>query len=149
MPKTKLQLMAERAIAGDQEALDYLELQQSTVEWSYTSAPSWETLCCNYNFCAHIFVVATKLNLDTLRRTSCFALQSMTWITRHHHQRELPSIATTCTVEHLANIMSILLADVLPSHLNKSEDFETSSSSLSESEEEEPSPKNIKKTEKN
>ena len=140
--KTKLQIMAEQAIAGDQEAPDCLNLEESTVELSNTSVLTWETLCCNCNYCTHVFVLATHLNLNTLRRTSRFALQSMAWITRRHHQRELPTIATTCTVEHLANIMSMVLAHVPPSHLNKNEDFDLSSSL--ELEEEEPTPKKIK-----
>ena len=120
------------------------------MEWSNISTLTRETLHCNYNFCVHVFVVDTKLNLHTLHRTSRFALQSMNWIARRHHQQELPSIATTCTVEHLANIMSIVLADVPPSHLNKSEDFDSSSSSSSSSEssEEDPSPKKTKQKNK-
>ena len=144
MPKTKLQIMAQRAIEGDKEALDYLCLEKSTVTWQTATTLTWETLCSNYNFCAHVLVVASQLNLHTMRRTSRYALQSLTWIARHHYRRELPTIATTCTVEDLAEMMVAVLEDVPPSNLNKEEDVDSSSSS--ESEEEEPAPKKIKKT---
>ena len=146
MSKTKLQIMAQRAIEGDQEALDYLKLDESTVKKTTASTLTWETLCANYNFCAHVLVVDSQLNLNTMHRTSHYALQSLTWIARHHYRSELPTIATTCSVEDLAEIMAAVLDHVPPSHLNKNEDVESSSTSeLEEEEEEEPAPKKIKK----
>ena len=134
--------MAQRAIDGDQEALDYLDLEESDVKWTTASTLTWDTLCGNYNYCAHVLVVATHLQLDTMRRTSRYALQSLTWIARHHYNRELPPIATTCRVEDIAEMMALIIDDV-PPHLNKDEDFD---SATSESEEkEEPAPKKMKK----
>ena len=145
MPKTKLQIMAQRAIDGDEEALVYLDLEESDVKWTTASTLTWETLCGNYNYCAHVLVVATHLQLDTMRRTSRYALQSLTWIARHHYNKELPPIATTCCVEDIAEMMALVLEDVPPPHLNKAEDFD---SATSESEEkEEPTPKKMKKKE--
>lgn len=72
--------MAQRAIEGDQEALDYLDLEESDVKWTTASTLTWETLRGNYNYCAHVLVVATHLKLDTMHRTSRYALQSLTWI---------------------------------------------------------------------
>ena len=104
--------MAQRAIEGDQEALDYLDLEESDVKWTTASTL---TLCGNYNYCAHVLVVATHLKLDTMHRTSRYALQSLTWITRHHHyNKELPPIATTCRVEDLVEMMALIIDDVPP-----------------------------------
>lgn len=114
MPKTKLQIMAQRAIDGDQEALDYLDLEESDVKWTTASTLTWDTLCGNYNYCAHVLVVATHLKLDIMRRTSRYALQSLTWIARHHYNRELPPIATTCRVEDIAEMMALIIDDVPP-----------------------------------
>ena len=140
MPKTKLQIMAQRAIDGNQEALDYLDLEESDVKWTTASTLTWETLCGNYNYCAHVLVVATHLKLDTMCTTSCYALQSLTWIARHHYNKELPPIATTCRVEDIAQMMALIIDDVPPPHLN---------SATSESEEkEEPAPKKMKKKKK-
>ena len=78
-----------------------------------------------------------------MRRTSRYALQSLTWIARHHYKKELPPVATTCTVEDLAEMMAAIVDQVPPPHLNRAEDV-TASSSGSESEE--PASKKIKKT---
>lgn len=137
--------MAQRAVEGDEEALQYLSLEESDVKWTTASTLTWETLCANYNYCAHVLVVATHLKLDVMRRTSRYALQSLTWIARHHCKKELPPIATTCTVEDLAGMMAAIVDQVPPPHLNRAEDV-TASSSESESEEEEPASKKIKKT---
>ena len=136
MPKTKLQIMAQRAVEGDEEALDYLSLQESQVNWTTASTLMWETLCANYNYCAHVLVVATQLQLHVMRRTSRYALQSLTWIARHHYKKELPPVATNCTVEELAEMMAAIADEVPPPHLNRAEDVTASSSSESESEEE-------------
>ena len=137
--------MAQRAVEGDEEALQYLSLEESDVKWTTASTLTWETLCANYNYCAHVLVVATHLKLDVMRRTSRYALQSLTWIARHHYKKELPPIETTCTVEDLAGMMAAIVDQVPPPHLNRAEDV-TASSSESESEEEEPASKKIKKT---
>ena len=114
MPKTKLQIMAQRAIDGDQEALDYLDLEESDVKWTTASTLTWETLCGNYNYCAHVLVVATHLKLDTMRRTSRYALQSLTWIARHHYNKELLPIATMCRVQAMVEMMALIIDDVPP-----------------------------------
>ena len=36
----------------------------------------------------------------------------MSWIARQHYQCEFPSITTTCTIDSLASIMSVVLQDV-------------------------------------
>ena len=145
MPKTKLQIMAQRAVEGDEQALDYLSLQESVVNWTTASTLTWETVCANYNYCAHVIVVATQLQLHVMRRTSRYALQSLTWIVRHHYKKELPPVATNCTVEDLAEMTAAIVDEVPPPHLNRAEDVTASSSSESESEEE-PASKKIKKT---
>ena len=134
--------MAQPAVEGDEEALEYLSLQESEVNWTTASTLMWETLCANYNYCAHVLVVATQLQLHEMRRTSRYALQSLTWIARHHYKKELPPVATTCTVEDLAEMMAAIVDQVPPPHLNRAEDV-TASSSESESEEEEPASKKI------
>ena len=141
----KLQIMAQRAVEGDEEALEYLSLQESEVNWTTASTLTWETLCANYNYCTHVLVVATHLQLHEMRRTSCYALQSLTWIARHHYKKEPPPVATTCTVEDLAEMMAAIVDQVPPPHLNRAEDV---TASLSESEEEEPASKKIKKPKK-
>lgn len=40
------------------------------------------------------------------------ALRHMKWILRHHYQRELPTIATTCMIDNLVAMMSIVLEDM-------------------------------------
>ena len=117
---------------------------------SENKAVTWETVCSNYHYCGHVFIVAVNLGLDTLRRTSRKALRNMSLITRHY-RCEFPSIATTCTIKNLASIMSIVLKDVSPPpcHLNRSEDLNSQTSS-EEEKQEGPSPKDPKKpTEKN
>ena len=61
--------------------------------------------------------------------------------------RELLEIATTCTVEELATTLSMVLADVPPAHLSRSEDFD--SEPLTEEEEPQCKKKKIKKKKKN
>ena len=92
MAKTKLQIMAERAIDDDEEALEYLQLEEIDVIGSKPTVLTWDKLCCDYNYVVHVFVVATKLGLNTLRRTSRMSLQHMRFIARHHFQREFPEI---------------------------------------------------------
>ena len=60
-PKTKLQLLAEKAIQGDEQALEYLQIEEINVVSNMSSSISWQTLCANYNYLAHMLVVATKL----------------------------------------------------------------------------------------
>ena len=55
--------MAQPAVEGDEEALEYLSLQESEVNWTTASTLTWETLCANYNYCAHVLVVASHLQL--------------------------------------------------------------------------------------
>ena len=140
----KLQILAERAIDGDQDTLGYLQLDETTVVGSENEAVTWETICSHYHYCAHVFIVAVKLALDTLHKTSHNALRHMNWITRHHYRREFPSIPTTSTIKNLASIMSIVLKDVPPHHLNRSKDF-NSQTSPEEETQVEPSPKEPKK----
>ena len=139
--------MAQRAVEGDEQALDYLSLQESVINWTTASTLTWETVCANYNYCAHVLVVATQLQLHVMRRTSRYALQSLTWIVRHHYKKELPPVATNCTVEDLAEMTAAIVDEVPPPHLNRAEDVTASSSSESESEEE-PASKTIKKRKK-
>ena len=131
-------------VEGDEEALAYLSLEESDAKWSTATTLTWETLCANYNFYAHVLVVASQLQLHTMRRTSRYALQSLTWIARHHYKKELPPVATTCTIEDLAEMMSVIVDEVPPPNLNRAEDVATSSSPESESEEQ-PASKKIKK----
>ena len=64
---TKLQVMPERAIRGDQEALDYLQLESIDVLPSdRPSNITWQKLCADYAYVAHVFVVAVQLNLQML-----------------------------------------------------------------------------------
>ena len=144
MSRTKLQIMAQRAVEGDEEALAYLSLEESDVTWSTSTNLTWDTLCANYNFCAHVLVVASQLQLHTMRRTSRYALQSLTWIARHQYKKELSPVATTCKIEDLAEMISVIVDEVPPPNLNRDEDVATSSSPESESEEE-PASKKIKK----
>ena len=90
MPKTKLQILAEQAIDRNQEALEYLQLTETTLVGSKNNAVTWETLCSNYNYCAHVYIVAAKLGLHILRRKSCMAPRHMNWIARHHYRCEFP-----------------------------------------------------------
>ena len=80
-----------------------------------------------------------------MRRMSRYALQSLTWIVRHHYKKELPPVATNCTVKDLAEMTAAIVDEVPPPHLKRAEDVTASSSSESESEEE-PESKKIKKT---
>ena len=148
MPKTKLQTMAQRAVEGDEQALDYLSLQESIVNWTTASTLTRETVCGNYNYSAHVLVVAMQLQLHVMRRTSRYALQSLTWIVGHHYKKELPPVATNCTVEDLVEMTAAIVDEVPPPHLNRAEDVTASSSSESESEEEPASKQNIKKRKK-
>lgn len=148
MAKTKIQVLAERAIHGDQEALKYLQLEETTMVGSEKKAITWKTICTDYHYCALVFIVAVKLGLDNLCRTSRMALKHINWIARQHYQREVPLITTTCTIEDLTSMMSIVLKDVPCPHLNRSEDFDSHTSSEAEEEEEEeeePSPKKPQK----
>ena len=131
--KTKLQIMAEKAINGDEE-MNVTSDEPLTL--------TWENLCADYNYCAHIFLVSTKLGLNSLKRASRMSLKHAEWIARNHFHRPLPPVATTCTIEDLATTMSMVLTDVPPTHLNREEDVGTTSSS-----EGEPDAKQNKKTE--
>ena len=62
------------------------------------------------------------------------------------YKKELPPVATTCSIEDLTEMTSVIVDEVPPPHLNRDEDVATSSSPESESEEEEPASKKIKKT---
>ena len=143
MERTKLQVMAERAINGDEEALQYLDLGEIDVIGSDPRPITWEVLCANYHYCAHVYIVATKLNLHILRRTARMSLRQAAHIARHHYRREFPEITTTCTVDELATTLSSVLEDVPPAHLSRSEDFDTDTST----EEDEPQCKKNKKNE--
>lgn len=133
MRLTKLQVMAERAIRGDQEALDYLQLEPIDVVPSAKPLNiTWQKLCADYSYVAHVFVVAVQLNLQTLRRTSRMSLTYMSFVARNHFKRQLPEISTACTVENLVETLSTTLLDVPPAHLNRSEDFDSNMSSQGE-----------------
>lgn len=66
MPKMKLEILADQAIDGDEEVLDYLRLQETEVNCSDNSVITWETLCGNHQSSTHVFVVSEKLGLLTL-----------------------------------------------------------------------------------
>ena len=140
MEKTKLQIMAERAINGDEEALAYLDLEEKNIVGKKPAVLTWHKLCADYNYVAHVYVVASKLNLLTLQRTLHLSLQHMHFIVRNQFQKEFPVVATATTIETLAETLSMTLLDVPPPHLNRREDCgnDTSSSSSSDGE---PDPK--------
>ena len=142
-PKTKLQLLAEKAIQGDEQALEYLQLEEMNVISDKASSISWQSLCANYNYFAHLLVVSTKLGLECLKTASRLGLKEAIHIARHHYQKEFPPVATTVTVENLAELLSEVLKDVPPHHLDRSEDEESSSAS-----EVEPEPEKTKKMNK-
>ena len=73
MEQTKLQIMAQKAMDGDEKALEYLLFEEVDVVGLDTRPITWETLCGNYSYCAHILIVAAKLNLHILRRTARIA----------------------------------------------------------------------------
>ena len=153
-PKTKLQLLAEKAIQGDEQALEYLQLEEMNVISDKASSISWQSLCANYNYFAHLLVVSTKLGLECLKTASHLGLKEAIHIARHHYQKEFPPVATTVTVENLAELLSEVLKDVPPHHLDRSEDEESSSASEVEPEPEKTKKMNkknqkIKKTQKN
>ena len=52
MSKTKLQILAEQAIDGNQEAMEYLQLKETALIGSKNEAVTWETVYSNYNYCA-------------------------------------------------------------------------------------------------
>ena len=139
-PKTKLQLLAEKAIQGDEQALEYLQLEEINVVGNMSSSISWQTLCANYNYLAHMLVVATKLGLECLKISSRLGLKHACHIAPHHYQKDFPEVATTVTIEQLAEHLSQVLDDVPPHHLNRSEDEESSPAS-----EAEPEPEKTKK----
>ena len=120
---TKLQIMAEKAINGDEE-MNVTSDEPLTL--------TWENLCADYNYCAHIFLVSTRLGLNSLKRASHMSLKHAEWIARNHFHCPLPPVATTCTMEDLATTMSMVLTDVPPTHLNREEDVGTTSSSEGE-----------------
>lgn len=120
MEEKKLQIMAEMVINGDEEVLEYLQFDEMDVVGSDFRTVTWETHCANYHYCVHVLVVATILNLHVLRRTARMLLRHINHIARHHFQCELPEIATTCTIENLAQILSMVLTDVPPAHLSRS-----------------------------
>ena len=142
-PKTKLQLLAEKAIQGDEQALEYLQLEEMNVISDKASFISWQSLCANYNYFAHLLVVLTKLGLECLKTASRLGLKEAIHIARHHYQKEFPPVATTVTVQNLAELLSEVLKDVPPHHLDRSEDEESSSAS-----EVEPEPEKTKKMNK-
>ena len=112
--------MAEMVINGDEEVLEYLQFDEMDVVGSDFRTVTWETRCANYHYCGHVLVVATILNLHVLRRTVRMLLRHINHVARHHCQRELPEIVTTCTIENLAQILSMVLTDVPPAHLSRS-----------------------------
>ena len=59
--KTKLQLLGEKAIQGDPQALEYLRLEEVEVLSENSATITWETLCANYDYLAHVLTVATQL----------------------------------------------------------------------------------------
>ena len=59
---------------GDEEALAYLDLEDVNVVGSDPRPITWDVLCANYSYCAHVLVVATKLNLHILHRTARMSL---------------------------------------------------------------------------
>lgn len=75
MEPTKLQILAEKAMDGDEEALAYLQFEDVNVVGLDSRPITWEGLCGNYNYCAHVLIVATKLNLHILRRTARMSLR--------------------------------------------------------------------------
>ena len=141
-PKTKLQLLAEKAMQGDEQALKYLQLEEMNVISDKASSISWQSLCANDNYFAHLLVVSTKLGLECLKTASRLGLKEAIHIARHHYQKEFPPVATTVTVENLAELLSEVLKDVPPHYLDRSEDEESSSAS-----EVEPEPEKTKKNE--
>ena len=142
MEQTKLQIMAQKAMDGDLKALEYLLFEEVDVVGLDTRPITWETLCGNYSYCAHILIVAAKLNLHILRRTARMSLRHALHIAHHYYKSEFPEVATNCTVEELAETLSTVLAEVPPAHLSREEDFDSKSSV---EEEEEPQCNNKKK----
>ena len=139
---------------GDEQALEYLQLEQMNVISDKASSISWQSLCANDNYFAHLLVVSTKLGLECLKTASRLGLKEAIHIARHHYQKEFPPVATTVTVENLAELLSEVLKDVPPHHLDRSEDEESSSASEVEPEPEKTKKMNkknqkIKKTQKN
>lgn len=49
MEPTKLQILAEKAKDGDEEALAYLQFEDVNVVGSDSRPITWEALCGNYN----------------------------------------------------------------------------------------------------
>ena len=142
-PKTKLQLLAEKAIQGDEQALEYLQFEETNVVRKMSSAISWQSLCANYSYLAHMHVVATKLGLECLKISTRLGLKHACHIARHHFQEEFPEVATAVTIDQLAEHLAQVLDDVPPHHLNRSEDVESSWAS-----EAEPEPEKTKKKKK-
>lgn len=102
------EILAERAIDGEQEALEYLQHQETALIGSKNKVVTCETICSNYN-CAYVYIVAAKLGLHILGRTFCLAPRLMNWIARDHYRCKFPSITTTCTINNLVAIMSVVL----------------------------------------
>ena len=113
-PKTKLQLLAEKAIQGDEQALEYLQFEETNVVSKRSSAISWQSLCANYSYLAHMHVVATKLGLECLKISTRLGLKHACHIAHHHFQEEFPEVATAVTIDQLAEHLAQVLDDVPP-----------------------------------
>jgi len=51
--------MAEKAIQGDPQTLEYLQLEEVEVLSENSATITWEMLCANYHSLAHVLIVAT------------------------------------------------------------------------------------------
>ena len=83
-------MMAERAINGDEEVLEYLQFEEMNFVGSDFRTVTWETLCANYHYCAHVLVVATILNLQVLCRTSIILLGTTFYVSCLRSQLPVP-----------------------------------------------------------
>lgn len=70
--------MIDKAIKGDQSAIDYLHVQKVDIVIDQPLASMWNTICADYHYHAVNFEVADQLCLHHLRRTSKMALPETT-----------------------------------------------------------------------
>ena len=122
--QTKLQKTIEKALAGDEDAIAYMDVKDKSdvspmIKKSIVL--TWEKLLDDYHNACLKLVAAENLQLQSLRKTSIPYLKYLLWIAKNHFKKDIPEQASTCSREDVLTAMHEMTFDVPPEKLrNKS-----------------------------
>ena len=118
--KTKLQIIIDKALQGNQSALEYLHVSdmRSTWKWSKATVMTWEKLCSDNKYNGAAYNPALEMKMDYLTRVTKMNLIYLTYIAKTVFKREFDQDMVTIGVEEILEHMKLQAGEVPPARLS-------------------------------